>query len=370
MKIYSHKVSFKTDYLSQKTSSLGANYFSFQDSLENRKLNNINQLSQIPNKNLSSDFIISELTRAIMKNLFLLRKQTKMLATNMRVSTSEYEALSFQTKATIITDKKEINVDINLSMQRSFTQNIGLNSLHVKGVFADPLIISLDENMPLLSEKTFYFDIDSDGEKEQISLLGKNAAFLALDKNQNGIIDQANELFGAKSGNGFEDLRLYDEDGNGWIDENDKIFHKLRIWKKNEKEDRLLALGEVGIGAIYLGNVATPFSINETNTNASLGKMRSSGFFLKEDGSGGIISQIDLAIQDKKSNALKEALSLFDTKDIGVFQSKKSRKTIFHILMEHIKQLEISLIKSSKEDNQDMKRILLLLKRKVKEIDI
>ena len=38
-------------------------------------------------------------------------------------------------------------------------------------------------------------------------------------------------------------------DGNGWIDEKDEIFNRLRIWTKDESgNDKLVALGVAGIG--------------------------------------------------------------------------------------------------------------------------
>ena len=37
------------------------------------------------------------------------------------------------------------------------------------------------------------------------------------------------KLFGTSSGDGFKDLAEYDEDGNGWIDENDSIFNRLKV---------------------------------------------------------------------------------------------------------------------------------------------
>ncbi len=39
-------------------------------------------------------------------------------------------------------------------------------------------------------------------------------------------INDGSELFGTSSGDGFKDLATYDEDENGWIDENDSIFSK------------------------------------------------------------------------------------------------------------------------------------------------
>ena len=57
------------------------------------------------------------------------------------------------------------------------------------------------------------------------------------------------------------DVVGYDKDENGWIDEADEIFQKLRIWTKDENgNDKLLTLSEAGVGAIYLGYENTDFS--------------------------------------------------------------------------------------------------------------
>ncbi|NLX64607.1 MAG: hypothetical protein GX022_07535 [Clostridiaceae bacterium] len=119
---------------------------------------------------------------------------------------------------------------------------------------------------------------------------------MALDRNNNGIIDDGSELFGPQSGNGFGELAFYDEDQNGWIDENDEIFYKLRIWTLDEKGNKiLLALGQVGIGAIYLGNIRSEYGL-KTSGNSSLGQIRSTGIFLKENGQVGTIQHVDLVI--------------------------------------------------------------------------
>lgn len=369
MKIDSHQVTFRTTHSKFASTSLTQNYFNFQDNLENNKIDSLKN-GNSSFKNMSSEYIISELTRAIMNNLFILQKRTKMFGAKFYVSKSEYETMSFQTKATIQTSSSSINVDISLTMQRSFTKQLELNSFHAQGLFADPLIISLDDTMPTLSEKSFHFDIDSDGESEQISLLGKNSAFLALDKDKNGFINSADELFGAKSGNGFEDLKLYDEDKNGWIDENDTIFHKLRIWKKSEHEDKLLVLGEVGIGAIYLGNARTPFEINTTHTNTALGKMQRSSFFLRDNGKSGLISQIDLAILQDDKHALKDVLALVSDEKSVATDKTKEQKSIFKLLMEHIKQMEVELIKANPKEKLSIEEKLILLKKKLKNMRV
>jgi hypothetical protein len=140
----------------------------------------------------------------------------------------------------------------------------------------------------------FQFDLNSDGTKEQIAFVAPGSGFLALDKNGDGTINNGSELFGPGTGNGFKDLAAYDSDGNGWIDENDAVFNNLRIWTKDSAgNDQLFTLSQKGVGALYLGNVATPFSVKDEQ-NALLGQVRSTGIFLQENGTVGTLQQVDL----------------------------------------------------------------------------
>lgn len=110
------------------------------------------------------------------------------------------------------------------------------------------------------------------------------------------MINDGKELFGPSAGNGFEELKQYDSDNNNWIDENDSIWDKLSIWTKDENgNDKLLALGMVGVGAIYVGNIDTEYSIKNSQ-NTSLGEIKSSSIFLKEDGTAGTIHHIDFVV--------------------------------------------------------------------------
>ena len=212
----------------------------------------------------------------------------------------EHESVSMSTKAFINTDQGSLDLDINYSMSRDFVVE---NQIDIYSLI-DPLVINLDGSLPSLSSDTFNFDIDNDGESDQISKLGSNSGFLALDKNNDGEINQGSELFGTKTGDGFGELSAYDSDNNGWIDENDPIFDKLQIWLKNddEKEKELVGLGEVGIGAIFLGSTDTDFTF-KTNTNQTLGQIKESGFYLNEDFSTGAISKIDLSKQQSPTQA-------------------------------------------------------------------
>ena len=134
-------------------------------------------------------------------------------------------------------------------------------------------------------------------EAEEISSLGSGSGFLAYDKNGDGVINDGSELFGTKSGDGFADLAQYDEDGNGWIDENDSIFNNLKVWVKNEDgSDRLLDLKEANVGAIYLGSADTQFHLNNAYTNQTNAVIQKTGVFLKETGEVGTIQHVDLAL--------------------------------------------------------------------------
>ena len=164
----------------------------------------------------------------------------------------------------------------------------------------DPLVINFEGTAAELTERTFAFDLDNDGESDQIHFTGANSGFLALDANDNGQIDNGSELFGPATGNGFGELALYDEDGNDFIDEGDSVYESLRVWQKDTAgNDRLIALGEAGVGAIYLGSTTTPFQVKD-DENELQGVVRSSGIYLKEeDGQPagvGTVQQLDLVI--------------------------------------------------------------------------
>lgn len=210
---------------------------------------------------------------------------------------AEHEVTEYSTQGKVCTaDGREITFGISVEMSRSFVE---ATEVYTEGsyVLKDPLVINLGSDIAEVSDKKFYFDLDADGEEEEISELGSGSGYLALDKNGDGIINDGSELFGTKSGDGFADLAAYDEDGNGWIDEADAIFSKLKVWVKDENgENRLLDLKEADVGAIYLGSANTRFSLNNAETNATNAIIQKTGVYLKESGAAGTIQHVDLAL--------------------------------------------------------------------------
>lgn len=210
----------------------------------------------------------------------------------------QQESSQFNARGVIKTaDGNEIQIDFSLNMSRELFQQRDF-SLRLGAALQDPLVISFDGKAAELTQQRFEFDLTLDGKKDWIPGLGQQSAFLALDRNGDGIINDGSELFGAKTGDGFAELAQYDHDKNGWIDENDDIFQHLKLWLKPGEGDsqQLVRLSDAGIGAIYLGNASTPFTLNNSNGSERLGVIRSSGIYVSDQGKAGLIQHVDLSV--------------------------------------------------------------------------
>ena len=208
----------------------------------------------------------------------------------------ESESVQFATSGTVSTeDGRNISFDLNFSMSREFLSETRI-SIQAGDVPVDPLTLNFGKAAATLGARNFQFDLDTDGIKDSISFVGEGSGFLALDNNGNGTIDNGSELFGPQSGNGFTELAAHDADDNGWIDENDPVFDNLRIWSMDgEGTLQLEALGKAGVGAIYLGNVTTPYRLMGPDGQVN-GQISRSGVFLQENGVAGTIQHVDLHI--------------------------------------------------------------------------
>jgi hypothetical protein len=133
-----------------------------------------------------------------------------------------------------------------------------------------PIIVDLDGGLLRLTgaDDGVTFDINADGIPDRIAWTeaGAGEAFLVLDRNENGLIDDGRELFGTATPqverpgverNGFEALRAYDEAGDGIISRSDGLFERLQLWRDANadgvsQQDELSPLAGSGIVAVLL----------------------------------------------------------------------------------------------------------------------
>ncbi len=216
--------------------------------------------------------------------------------TTVNYEYSETQEVSFSSTGTAITaDGRELSFNYAFAMSESFSEKTSIE--HVKmGKYIDPLVINLDCNPTAVADQKFYFDLDGDGEDDEINNLKEGSYFLAFDRNEDGRINNGLELFGARTGDGFSELEEFDEDKNGWIDEADSIYKKLRVWSIDENgNEELYGLKESNVGAIYLGRIDTDF-VNHDDNHEATAAVRKSGIFLREsDGSASGIQHVDFA---------------------------------------------------------------------------
>ena len=109
--------------------------------------------------------------------------------------------------------------------------------------FHSPLVFDLDGDgieLTTLGSAQTYFDFAGDGFREMTGWVGADDGFLAFDRDGNGRIDDASELFGANptdfdeaslSLGGMAKLSELDSNRDGVIDSSDARFADLRIWR-------------------------------------------------------------------------------------------------------------------------------------------
>ena len=207
---------------------------------------------------------------------------------------SQEEKVMFSAQGAVQTvDGRDISFNLGLSMERKtmVTDSAAIGF----SMFIDPLVLRFDTGTALLSDSVFSFDLNGDGQKEQLACPGRGCGFLSIDRDSDGVIGNGLELFGPKTGEGFGELAGFDSDANQWIDENDPIFDKLLIFSPDgQGGGSLQSLRQAGVGAISIVHAGTDFQM-ESQGGEILGRVKASGIFLTEAGEVRSLQEIDLA---------------------------------------------------------------------------
>ena len=206
-------------------------------------------------------------------------------------SYAEFEQTSLSAQGTItLADGRSFTLDLQWQQTRTYVEQHSLSIRAGDAALVDPVALDLTGQGLRFLDKKMPFDLDGDGKQDHVGRLAANARWLALDRNGNGKVDDGSELFGPRSGDGFGELAQLDGDGNGWLDAGDDIFAKLSLW---DGANPPALLTSFGIGALSTGAIEAHFRHTDAD-NHLLALARKAGLFLRDDGSAGVSSQVDL----------------------------------------------------------------------------
>jgi len=173
----------------------------------------------------------------------------------------------------------------------------------------DPLILDLDndglETIGINTSNPILFDHNGNGVRTATGWVKSDDAFLVLDRNGNGSIDNGRELFGDSTplsaggvaADGFAALAQEDTNGDGKVDSLDARFASLRLWRDLNQDGfsqagELFTLSSQGIIALNLAKTANSQILANGNQIADLGG------YVRSDGSTGTLGEVTAQLGD------------------------------------------------------------------------
>ncbi|MFN6337784.1 MAG: RHS repeat-associated core domain-containing protein, partial [Cyanobacteriota bacterium] len=170
-----------------------------------------------------------------------------------------------------------------------------------------PLVLDLDNDgieLISLQQSNAQFDLDADSFAEWTGWVKADDGLLAIDRNNNYLIDDITELFGNATTDGFIILKQLDSNNDNLISASDAQYANLRIWQDHNENGiseigELRSLSDWAISSINLNYTA----LNESNQGH---RISSSSSYTLESGATRKIVDVWFALNQTISTYNKE----------------------------------------------------------------
>ena len=171
--------------------------------------------------------------------------------------------------------------------------------------YRSPLVLDLDGDgleITALGTTPSYFDHDKDGFAERTAWVNADDGLLVVDVNQNGTIDNPDELFGYSGAarpesipdgaelSGFAKLAQYDTNGDGIVSTLDAGFGDLRIWRDITGDGYSQDYELFTLEALNIASIST--SSTSSNQEIAGNPVTDIGSFAFGDGSVGTVGDV------------------------------------------------------------------------------
>ncbi|MHC3033810.1 calcium-binding protein [Acinetobacter nosocomialis] len=218
------------------------------------------------------------------------------------------------------------NIDPRNRVDRAVEQ--ALSGGEGKYHYVDPLILDLNGNGIETNglEEGVKFELNTSGLQVKTGWVSSNDGLLVWDRNNDGHINDASELFGnhvlmndgSISQNGFTALSDLDTNKDNIVSSDDEAFKNLRVWRDLNQDgisqqNELFTLNDLDIKSLNL-------NYSDVNTNLANGNIISqTGTYEKNDGSSHVMGDVNFAIDITQTNREDTNLKDLNLADLILF---------------------------------------------------
>ena len=206
---------------------------------------------------------------------------------SISMSVTEVEAVHVEEGGGQVTQISARRFEVRFESLRISMQNAGSGVQE-----GDPLVLDVaGDGLDLKpTSEGVLFDLTGSGQAVRTAFVQGDDALLFYDANMNGLLDGGKELVGgAVEGlNGFEELALMDENGDGRVDSADSAWDLLRLFQDENGDGRVSAMEVKLLAELGLTELSALWTPDAGSDGEGLRRVGSSSF-TREDGTRGMM---------------------------------------------------------------------------------